>query len=94
MSGPVNVDLGSSLAFEGVQLLLGNDLAGDKVVVIPMVTDVPCVEQLPDPVERNSRFISCMCCNSCCEYVRRNHLIKIQMLTWQIPSSVTFSRKL
>ena len=51
-SGPVNVELGSSLPFEGVQLLLGNDLAGDKVVINPIVTDVPCVEQLPDPVEK------------------------------------------
>lgn len=52
MSGPVNVGLGSSLPFEGIQLLLGNDLAGDKVVINPIVTDVPCVEQLPDPVEK------------------------------------------
>ena len=52
VSGPVNVGLGSSLPFEGVQLLLGNDLAGDKVVINPIVTNVPCVEQLPDPVEK------------------------------------------
>ena len=52
--GPVNVGLGSSLPFEGVQLLLGTDLAGDKVVINHIVTDVhvPCVEQLPDPVEK------------------------------------------
>lgn len=52
VSGPVNVGLGSSLPFEGVQLLLGNDLAVDKVVINPIVTDVPCVEQLPGPVEK------------------------------------------
>ncbi|PFX24909.1 Transposon Ty3-I Gag-Pol polyprotein [Stylophora pistillata] len=52
VSGPVNVGLGSSLPFEGIQLLLGSDLAGDKVVMNPIVTDVPCVEQLPDPVEK------------------------------------------
>ena len=43
VSGPVIVGLGSLLPFEGVQLLLGNDLAGDKVVVNPIVTDVTCV---------------------------------------------------
>ena len=52
VSGPVNVGLGSSLPFEGVQLLLGNDFSGYKVVVNPIVTDVPCVEQPPDPVEK------------------------------------------
>ena len=52
VSDLVNVGLGSSLPFEGVQLLLGNDLAGDKVVINSIVTDVPCVEQLPDQVER------------------------------------------
>ena len=52
VSGPVNVGLGSSLSFEGVQLLLGNDLAGYKVVINPIVTDVPCVDPLLDPVEK------------------------------------------
>ena len=52
LSGPVNVGLGSSLPLEGVQLLLGKDLAGDKVAVNPIVTYVLCVEQLPKPVEK------------------------------------------
>ena len=51
VSGPVKVGLGSSLPFKVVQLL-GNDLAGYKVVINPIVTDMPCVEQLPDPVEK------------------------------------------
>ena len=33
VSGPVTVGIKSSLPFDGVHLLLGNDLAGDKVVV-------------------------------------------------------------
>ena len=41
-----------SLPFEGVHLLLGNDLAGDKVVVYPLVTDTPCMDQPPDPMEQ------------------------------------------
>ena len=31
--------------------LLGNDLAGDKVIVNPLVTDTPCIYQPQDPVE-------------------------------------------
>ena len=65
VSGPVNVGLGSSLPFEGVQHLLGNDLAGDKVVVNPIVTDVPCVEQLPDPVEKEIPNLYPACAETC-----------------------------
>ena len=35
------VGIRQALPFEGVHLLLGNDLAGDKVVVNPLVTDMP-----------------------------------------------------
>ena len=40
------------LSFKGVYLLLGNDLAGDKVVVNPLVTYTPCMDQSPDPIEQ------------------------------------------
>ena len=52
VSGPVKVGVQSSLPFEGVQLILGNDLAGEKVVVNAIVADKPCLEQSPDPVEK------------------------------------------
>ena len=51
VSGLVTVGIRSSLPFEGVHLLLGNDLAGDKVVVSPVVNDKPCFDKVPDPVE-------------------------------------------
>ena len=35
----------------GVHLLLGNDLAGDKAVVDPLLTSTPCVDQPPIPTE-------------------------------------------
>ena len=41
-----------SLPFKGVHLLLGNDLAADKVVANPLVTDTPCMDQSPDPIEQ------------------------------------------
>ena len=41
-----------SLPFKSVHLLLGNDLAGDKVVVNPLLTIIPCIDQPPDPIEQ------------------------------------------
>ena len=41
-----------SLPIEGVHLILGNDLVGDKVVVNAVVRENPCLEQSPDPVEK------------------------------------------
>ena len=52
VKGPVAVGIRQTLPFKGVHLLLGNDLAGDKVVVNPLVTDIPCMDQSPDPIEQ------------------------------------------
>ena len=41
-----------SLPFKGVHLLLGNDLAGYKVVVNPLVTDTPNIGQTDDPIKQ------------------------------------------
>lgn len=50
VSGPVTVGVRSSLPFKDVQLLLGNDLAGDKVMVNPIVTDKPSLNGEEDPL--------------------------------------------
>ena len=52
VTGPVKVGVQPSLPFEGVHLFLGNDLAGDKVVVNAVVTEKYCLEQSPDSVEK------------------------------------------
>ena len=52
VKGPVAVGIRQTIPFKGVHLLLGNDLAGDKVVVNPLVTDMPCMDQSPDPIEQ------------------------------------------
>ena len=52
INGPVAVGIRQTLPFKGVRLLLGNDLAGDKVVVNPLVTDTPCIDQSPDHIEQ------------------------------------------
>ena len=51
VKGPVAVGIRQTLPFKGVHLLSGNDLAGDKVVVNSLVTDMPCMDQSPDPIE-------------------------------------------
>ena len=52
INGQVAVGIRQTLPFKGVHLLLGNDLAGDKVVINPLVTDTPCIDQSPDPIEQ------------------------------------------
>ena len=52
VTGLVAVGIRPSLPFKGVHLLLGNDLAGDKIVVNPLLTSTHCVDQPPDPIEQ------------------------------------------
>ena len=52
VTGLVVIGITPSLPFKGVHLLLGNDLAGDKVVVNPFVTDTPNIGQTDDPIEQ------------------------------------------
>ena len=60
VSGPVTVGVRSSLPHEGIQLILGNDLVGDKVIVDPILTARPCVDSV-DPVQQKSpgRYSAC-----------------------------------
>ena len=57
----VVIGITPSLPFKGVHLLLGNDLAGDKVVVNPLVTDTPNIGQTDDPIEQEipDLYLSC-----------------------------------
>ena len=52
VKGPVAVGIRQTLPFKGVHLFLGNDLAGDKVVVNPLVTNTTCMDQAPDSIEQ------------------------------------------
>ena len=52
VTGLVAVGIRPSLPFKGVHLLFGNDLAGDKVVVNLLLTNIPCIDQPPDPIEQ------------------------------------------
>ena len=50
VTGLVVIGITPSLPFKSIHLLLGNDLAGDKVVVNPLVTDTPNIGQTDDPI--------------------------------------------
>ena len=50
VNGPITVGITSSLPIDGIDFLLGNDLAGGKVVANSLVTDMPCNCQQLDPV--------------------------------------------
>ena len=64
-----------SLPFKGVHLLLGNDLAGDKVVVDPLLTITPCVDQPPDPIEQEipDLYPSCAVTRAMAKRANKNH---------------------
>ena len=61
VKGLVAVGIRQTLPFKGVHLLLGNDLAGDKVVVNPRVTDTPSMDQSPGPFEQEFTDIYLSC---------------------------------
>ena len=54
VTGLVTFGIRPSLSFKGVYLLLGNNLAGDKVVVNPLLNNIPCIDQPLDPLSRKS----------------------------------------
>ena len=43
-NGPVAIGIRQTLPFKGAHLLVGNNLAGNKVVVNSLVTDTPCMD--------------------------------------------------
>ena len=60
--GPLKVGIKPSLPFKGINLLFGNDLAGDKVVIDPSLIDKPCLDQNSDfmEVEIPDLYASCL----------------------------------
>ena len=64
VSGPVTVGVRSSLPHKGIQFILGNDLAGEKVIADPYLPTRSCVDQpvdSVDPVEQKfpGRYSAC-----------------------------------
>ena len=75
VTGLVAVGIRPSLPFKGVHLLLGNDLAGYKVVVDPLLTSTPCVDQPPDPIEQEipDLYPSCAVTRAMAKKANQNH---------------------
>jgi len=59
VSGSVTVGVRPTVPVEGVSLLLGNDLAGDKVVANPIVSNELCVQEDSQEQEDPDVFLSC-----------------------------------
>ena len=74
MTDLVAVGIQPSLPVKGVHLLLGNDLAGDKVVVNPLLTTMPCIDQPPDPIEQEipDLYPSCAITRAMAKKVKQN----------------------
>ena len=55
--------------------MLGNDLAGDKVVVDPLLTSTPCVDRPPDPIEQeiSDLYTSCAVTRAMAKKAKQNH---------------------
>ena len=52
VTGLVAVGIRPFFTFYRCSLMLGNDWAGDKVVINPLLTAIPCIDQPPDPIEQ------------------------------------------
>ena len=59
-------------------MLLGNDLAGDKVVVDTLFTSTPFVDQPPDPIEQKIPDLnpSCAVIRAMTKKAKQNHGIQ------------------
>ena len=57
VSGPVVIGVRPKLPIKGVSMLLGNDLAGEKVLPEPIVSNKPCTEVVSD--EEKDIFPAC-----------------------------------
>ena len=59
VSGRLSVGVRSELPVKGVSMLLGNDLAGGKVLPYPIVVDKPCFKDIEE-TEENEMFPACV----------------------------------
>ena len=74
VTGLVVVGIRPSLPFKGIHLLLGNDLAGDRVVVNPLLTNIPYIDQPPDPIEQEipDLYPSCVITRAMAKKAKQN----------------------
>ena len=75
VTGLVAVGIRAFLTFKGVHLQLGNDLAGDKVVVNPLLIQHTLCDQPPDPTKQEIPDIypSCAVTRANTKKTKMNH---------------------
>ena len=71
----VAVGIRPSLPFKGFHLLLGNDLAGYKVVIDTLLTSTLCVDQPPDPIKQEipDLYLSCAVTRAMAKKAKQNN---------------------
>ena len=76
MSGNVTVGVRPSLPVEGISLLLGNDIAGDKVAVQPLLLDQPKVEENTERLEEEfpGIFPACVTTRSMAKRISKSQI--------------------
>ena len=89
VSGDVTTGVIESLPFDGIQLLLGNDLAGDKVN--PILTDKPCPQH--DPAEQviPDLYPSCAVTRAMKERKESDSMQKIQVDEIDLSNTILFN---
>ena len=71
VSGPVTIGVRESLPYRDIQLLLGNDLAGDRVIINPLITAKPCVDPTYYRSEQDDSHLYPACNYTC--YEQKKH---------------------
>ena len=76
VSGTVTVGVRPSLPVEGISLLLGNDIAGDKVAVQPLLLDQPKVEEKTERLEEEfpGIFPACVTTRSMAKRISKSQI--------------------
>ncbi|CAC5410428.1 unnamed protein product [Mytilus coruscus] len=81
ITGPVVVGVRPNLPVEGVSLLLGNDLARNKVVAEPIVTSEPVVD-VKSPEDDAELYPACVVTRAMAENNKMRICKKTSLITW------------
>ena len=84
ISGTVIVGVRPELPVKGVSMLLGNDLAGGKVLPQPIVTRDPCTEADNDDDEISVVFPACAVTRSMTRKAMLEANSEVKGMTWSL----------
>ena len=79
INGNIVIGMRPSLPVEGISLILGNDLAGERVMVDPRVVEKPRDDEKTERLaEKFPRYIPCLCGNTFNEGKERSYKGKVR----------------